>query len=172
MSWRGGLWDTITLGGIQLPGRVASLNVNPKRKVERTKPKGTDTPHTKDEGYEGADVDLTIEIWRARDFPALQEVIAVLIPRQPGAPSNPIPIVHPITTLAGVQSVYIEEIKIGMPQGNVLAVDFKMCEWFSPEKKSSTNQGQSLNPYKTDGGAFDSSGVPAPDPKNLGGKFP
>lgn len=171
MSWRGGHWDVITIGSATIGppnARVLDLVVTPKRKVERTKPKGTDTPHTKDEGYEGAAITLTIEIWHARQFPELETFIETLSPKQPGAPAKPLAIRHPIALAFNVNYVYVEEMSMGMPKGNRVTLTIKMAEWFSPEKATKTNMGA-----LDSGGEYLPKGdLPTPDPKNRGAKFP
>lgn len=167
-AWRDGSWDKCKLAELVMPGRVKDLKVTPERDVQSSQTPGTDGPDLKDQGYKGAKVVLTLELYKAAMFEDLQVVCALLTPRQPGALAYPIPIEHPITDLFNVTQVYVESIDVGMPQDGKLEVVINMREWF-PEKKKKKTQ-QSKEPK--DGGAFGSSDVPPPDPANNGAKFP
>lgn len=181
MTWLDGSWDRVSIDGIVLPGRVLKLDIKPKRKVEKTKPQGTDNPFTKDQGYEGAEVNLEIELFKAEQATQLGELLAALSPRQPGAVSSPHVLGHPIAVAANVTKVYVEEYTIGMPIKNRLKVPIKMSEWFPPEPPKKTNQSNKSGAAGSSavkggnamgsGGPFDSGYVPPPDPANKGASF-
>lgn len=206
MTWRDGSWDVVYLGPnaalwVPLPGRVRDLKVKPKRKIQTSKEPETDNPHLKDEGYDGADVILVLELFKAAQWLELEAYIPDIWARQPGAQSIALDIRHPITKAFNVQQVFIKDIDTGMPQNGRLAVTFSMGEYFGPEKKKKTrgpgeggggtsgggaagNAGSAaggaageaatdpVNPYGDGGGDFDNSTVPDPDPENLGPNFP
>ena len=85
MTWLDGSWDFLVVDGIRLPGRLSKLDIKPKRKIELTKPKGSDNPATKDQGYEGASVSIELELFKATQAEELASILSSISPRQPGA---------------------------------------------------------------------------------------
>lgn len=199
MTWRDGSWDKVKLNGRVMPGRVLALNIKPTRDVQMSKQDGEDGIATKDQGYNGADVELVIEIFKAADVPLMEAEIARIHPRQTGGVKTPVTIEHPIATIFNVRNVYFKDIAAGMPAGGRWPVTFSGGEWFPPEEKKPTKaKGGGSTPAKSDaeasldpagptdaagdptlpafkpgdsGGDFGSSEVPKPDPANKGAQF-
>jgi hypothetical protein len=173
VSWRDGSWDVVYLDDVRLPGRVVALDVSPERDVQKSQTPGTDGPDLKDQGYKGATVALTLEMFRASQADELLEMIGAISPRQLGAFATPHTIRHPLTVAANVTRVYVEGYTIGMPVAGRMPVSLKLQEWFPPKPKPKTKQ--KAKPKTTgigDGGPFATGGVPAPNPANLGASFP
>lgn len=172
MTWLDGSWDVLYIDGIRLPGRLSKFTISPKRKVEQTKPQGADNPFIKDQGYEGADVDVEIELYRAVQVEQLAEMLSNLSPRQPGAVSNPHTINHPLAVASNVTKVYVESYTVGLPNKNRMAIPIKMKEWFPEEPAKKTKQGSKTSGKAAgDGGPFASGDVPPPNPQNVGANF-
>jgi hypothetical protein len=167
MTWLDGSWDIIHLNGQRLPGRVAELVITPERDIKKSQSPGTDGPDLKDQGYKGAGLELTQEIYRAADATAMVNALRLLTPQQTGGIAVPIPIIHPIAAALNVPDVYVEKLSVPMPKKGRWQVKVKMAQWF-PESKD-TKQGSRTT---DDGGPFDSGGVPPPDPAHTGASFP
>lgn len=182
MSWRDGSWDTLYLDGLPLIGRVKELKIKPSRKVERSKSEGTDNPQTKDQGYQGAELDLVLELWTEAQAAELGALLQAFSPRQPGALASPHTISHPIAAATNVTRVYVESYTVGMPKKQRLDVVVKMYEWFPPAPPKPTKSGASTTGGALDknlaenniggGGPFGNGYVPPPAPANVGAYFP
>lgn len=199
MTWRDSSWDRVKINGRVMPGRVRSLVITPERDVQASKQEGEDGIATKDQGYNGASVELVLEIFKARDVPAAEQEIARIHPRQTGGVATPHTIEHPIASIFNVRNIYIKSISAGMPEGGRWPITISAGEWFPPEEKKPTKtKGGGSTPAKSDaeasldpaaptdaagaptlpafkpgdsGGDFGSSEVPAPDPANKGASF-
>jgi len=169
MNWLDGSFDQFFVDDNLMPGRVRKCDCLVGRDIERVKEDGVDTPETKDNGYEGAVIDVEIELWRAEQAATLGTILAGISPRQAGGLASPHSIFHPITNVANVVRVYFESYKLSMPQKGRMIVAFKIFEWFPEGQKKKTNQ--SKKPKDDDGGAFEDGFVPEPDPANVGADF-
>lgn len=135
MTWLDGSWDTATLDGVLLPGRVARLDVMPLRDIAREKAENSDTPHLRDGGYGGATIELDIELWRAAMFPELEGILTLISPQQPGKVLEPRQLVHPITVANNVVDVFYQSHKLPMPSNGRLLCTVTFGHWLPPEKK-------------------------------------
>lgn len=201
MTWRDGSWDTLKIDGRVMPGRLLSLTIDPERDVQTSKQDGEDGVTLKDQGYNGAAVEIVIEVYRASQVPAMEQEIARIHPRQTGGASTPHTIEHPIASIFNVRNIYIKKISAGMPSGGRWPITISAGEWFPEAEKKPTKQGgggsggkpksdaeAALDPSgsPTDangdptlpafkpgdsGGDFGSSEVPPPDPANKGAQF-
>lgn len=154
MTWIDGSWDTIYLDGEPLPGIVRALAITPKRDIERTKAKGTDTKVTYDNGYEGATVDIEIELWRAVQVLTLGSMLSRLSPRQPGALATPHTIQHPLATLANVTKVYAAEYTLKLPEKGRMRIPIKLFEWQPGTPAKRTKSGGGAKKDLETGGKF------------------
>jgi hypothetical protein len=177
MIWRDGSFDHIRIDGVRPPGRVSRFDVTISRDVKQTKTPNTDTPHIKDQGYSGADIDLEIELFREAQYVVMRQLLADWSPRQPGATAKPLVIEHPLATLHNIAGVYIKEIRTSIPRRpGGLTIKIKMAEWFSPEQVKPTSQnntppvapGAGNGAIDDDGGGI---GVPPPNPGQVGATF-
>jgi hypothetical protein len=180
MTWQDGSWDTLYLDGIPLIGRVKELKIKPARKVERSKPEGADNPQTKDQGYQGAKIDLVLEMWTKAQAESLGALLQAFSPRQPGALASPHTISHPIAAATNVTRVYVESYTIGMPKKQRLDVAVEMYEWFPPAPPKPTKSGGGNGALDKNlkennvgsGGPFGNGYVPPPSPANVGSYVP
>lgn len=132
------LWDDLWLGSSSWPG-VWQVTVKKSRDVDKAKQAGKDGVTTTDKGYNGAEVTATGRLWTADHLSDFQELLPNFDPRKPGATRTPLDIYTPVTSLFGVDSVYIESIEAGHPTAaGVLTVTIKMSEWF-PATKTTNN---------------------------------
>ena len=143
-NWLDGSWDRIYIDGELLIGRVAGLDINPKRDVQKSQKPGTDGSKLKDQGYEGAPIVLTQEVFRAADAQRLGAQIARLSPQQPGGIANPFMLSHPLCTISNVLKAYVLDIKYSMPKNGRWPVVITMAE--APIVIKPTKQGTGKGP--------------------------
>jgi hypothetical protein len=173
MGWLDGSWDEFYIDDRLMPGRVLKCDVVVARDIEKVKEDGVDEPETKDNGYEGAVIDLELELWREAQAATLGEVLSNITPRQAGGLSTPHSIFHPITNTANILWIYVDKYKLSMPQKNRMIVGFQLSEWFPEGSGKKTNQGKGTpsTAGPGDGGDFGTGNVPPPDPENVGADF-
>lgn len=131
-------WNSAVLGGETLPG-VVTVECEPSWKLDFQKPKGGDGYKVKDEGYEGAPVEITIQLWRREDLEAFAKILPSIRPPKKGGQRKPLEIQHPSAAVAGIQTIAIEKIRIRQPDPKAgWMVEIKAKEWLAAPK---ANQG-------------------------------
>lgn len=115
MTWRSGTWDTVTIDGMKIVGRVLALDIAPTRNIESTPVPGLDGVDLKDLGYAGSPVTIVIELIKSKDFDAFSAQVATINPRQPGVALQPRAIDHPLTRLGNITHIYVLGFEAGMP---------------------------------------------------------
>jgi hypothetical protein len=131
--------DVCIIAGVRVPG-VVDVQVKQSRKVERKSPKGGGGARMTDNGYPGAEVSITVQLWtavhRAEFYSTLLPKIS---PRTPDGPKNPVAIEHWKTAFYGVKDIYIEGIEDGNESGGVQTIRLNAPEWLpgpKPVKKA------------------------------------
>lgn len=132
-------WDTLTLGGMKLPG-VCAVTCQPQREVDKKKPHGGDGAKVTIRGYLPSEVMINLTIWTGEQWKIWQQIAQKLWPRAGKPAADPFDIVHPETALWGIKSVIVispSSSKKGTVDGQrVWAI--KCLEQFEPTKKSTT----------------------------------
>jgi hypothetical protein len=109
-----GSWDRLVLGGQPVPG-VATVECELSWKLDFQKPKGADGHKVKDEGFQGADVDIEIVLVSPEEIEAFGKLLPTIRPAKKGGKRQPLEIQHPSATVAGVATIAVEKIKINQP---------------------------------------------------------
>jgi hypothetical protein len=129
-----GLWDTVTIGGYTLPG-IASVKGDVTRRVETANVVGEDGTRATDLGYGGAQVTVTLQLWRQADLDAYVQIAEHIRPRLGGKP-DALDVLHPALAAVGIRSLIV--FRLGLPektqQKGVYEVQIELQE-FVPQKK-------------------------------------
>lgn len=138
-------WDTITIGGRQMPGKCVSCKCKPSRKMDTKDEPGTNSRNPTFHGYKGSPVNITIAVWTPEQWEILQKEMKILWP--PGAKQNPqaLDIYHPTTALYSIRSILIIDVDEpkdepsirGAKSINISALEFLPVK-ASAQKKSAT----------------------------------
>jgi len=80
-------WDTLSLGGLTLPG-VATVSGQAGRKMDTRSRPGADGARVRDRGYEPARLQIQIKTWTKDQLAELEAAIAELHPRRVTQPST------------------------------------------------------------------------------------
>lgn len=165
--------DEVYINGTRIPGRVF-LSIDMSRAVKKTKTPGEDIPHLEDEGYDGAVVEMLVELFKEDQWDAMLPIVRMMTPNQPGALAQPLDIVAALTIQENIPNVYVEKRTVSTRRDGFMPFTFTMPQWFPPEKKKKTQQGNTPPKNGTPGGNDDVGGfeVPPPDPNNIGPDFP
>jgi len=127
-------WKSVFLGDQQSPG-LASVTVSSARDVETKKPKGKDKATLTDHGKKLSTVTISLHVPR-EEGDDLFKFIAAISPSTHSVKS-PLEIVHPQTLMAGVKTVYVQEVDLkGFSPQNGFTVDIKCVEWAKAPSKS------------------------------------
>jgi hypothetical protein len=141
-------WDNLILGGEFIPG-VATVECEDAWKIDFQKAKGADGYKVKDEGYMGADVEITIVIDHRDQLTELARILPMLRPPKKGTSRQPLEIQHPSAAVAGITAIAVEKIRIMQPSAkDGWAIRISAKEWLAGPK---TNAG--LGSSKGGGGA-------------------
>lgn len=112
-------WDSVTLGGLLLPG-VCQVRVKPNRRIDKKQASGSKGAAIVDKGPGLAKVDIRW-CFTASEWDAVQVAAAAIFPYK-NTP-QPLDIIHPITVLWGIKSIFIEDIEADDPD------DHGLCDW-------------------------------------------
>jgi hypothetical protein len=127
-------WDFCWLHGELLPGVVVSLDCPNKRGLDEQRSPGKDGVVLKDTGYLLSTVVVKFRIWTAEQDAAWQTLRQKIDPKLAGTRS-PGPILHPKTTRAGVNTVYVESVEEGDPSPvSGMIVTISAREWTAKTK--------------------------------------
>lgn len=133
------LWDTLLLDDEVWPG-LASVETIVKRKVDSQKKAGDDGGNLVDQGYEPADIKITIRVWLREQWEELEALLETIHPRKKGGIRRPVAIVHPEPMLKGVTRIYITQIGAAVPgrgaEHGSLTLSIEAIEWFAAPKKA------------------------------------
>lgn len=130
-------WDGLRLGGEDIPG-TATVECEDSWKLDFQKAKGADGYKVKDEGYEGADVDIRILIHSREQLTELARILPMLRPPKKGSSRQPLEIQHPSAMVAGINAIAVEKIKISQPSAkDGWVITIKAKEWLAGPKTNS-----------------------------------
>ena len=119
-----------------MPG-TPTVEIEDSWKIDFQKPKGKDGYKVKDEGYEGADVDISIVITTLEELTALAKILPTIRPAKKGGKRQPLEIQHPTALVAGVSTIAIQKIKIRQPSArDGWVIEIKAKEWLASAKES------------------------------------
>lgn len=127
-------WDTVVLGGTQLPGFCTVDGLECGKDVDTKKAKGADRPTSTDNGLKPAKFEINQWI-NTSMWPATQVAMAKLNPRRAGAPREPVQILHPLTTFVEITNVRIISVAPKHPTARGgMHILWKLEEWFDKPK--------------------------------------
>jgi len=129
------IWDRLWLGGEEFPGLTTISGQGLQRKIDVKDAKGEDGGSIRDEGYQPARIQISIQIYSESDWQWLQELWPMITPRKKGGVRNPLEILHPVTELLGIRHIYIDTIPVPKLADQILTVTFGAIEWI-PEPKT------------------------------------
>lgn len=132
--WYEADWDQLRLGATILPG-VWRIEGSAERRIEVKPRKGQDGAVIKDQGYENARLTLVGQLVHKAEYDALQVALKDIHPRRKGAERDALLIVHPVTTLLGVDSVYITALNAVEIDNGILTQRIEVIE-FVPQPKA------------------------------------
>jgi hypothetical protein len=134
-------WDTVVLGGVQLPGICTIDGLECAVDVDTKKAKGAERPTSTDNGVKPAKFE--IDQWiNAKQWPATQLAIAQINPRRLRVERKPVQCVNPLVNVAGITNVRIISFAPKHPTARGgMHIRWKIEEWFDKPvavKKSKT----------------------------------
>jgi hypothetical protein len=109
-------WDTLLLSGARVPG-LARVEAKVGRRLDVRKPRGASGARLIDEGYDPAQVSITIQVWEKAHLGPLQSLVAQLRPKRAGDPTA-YSVGHPQLQFLGIAAIYIKEISTLRPAGS------------------------------------------------------
>lgn len=128
-------WDTLLLGGAELPG-VVDIDGSKGRKVDVKTRKGSDGATLTDNGYDPAKVTIKLRIWTPEQWRLWQIIFPLIDPKRLGSVRVPFDVQHPSLAAIGIRSVYVTTVAVPKLQGGVLNVTLNAVEWFPEPKKA------------------------------------
>lgn len=132
-------WDYCRLGEDILPG-ICEVSFENPRDVDKKKSKGKDGRTLTDNGSEGASGEIRVTIWTADQWDEWQTIRPKIDPRKAGALKYPISIVHPMAADAGVDVIYVKNIKAQQPKrGGTYVAVISVEQWFPAPKPTKTS---------------------------------
>lgn len=130
-------WDVCTLGSNRLPG-LAKLRIRKGRKLDKKRPPGAHFATVTDQGYNPAELELTLIIWTPLQWDTFQDMMPVLEPpATKGYAAPTFDIVHPAAAVRSVKAIVIEDIEGPFDSSVVkgaMEFRFKMIQFFPPPK--------------------------------------
>jgi hypothetical protein len=134
-------WDVLILGGGKVPG-IARVEARLGRRLDMKKAKGAHGASLTDEGYDPAQITITITIWEREHLDALRNFVAKLRPKSTADPAA-VDVVHPQLQFLGITSIFIKEISAPRPVGQGLYdVVFQAIEYMPlPKRGKSASKG-------------------------------
>lgn len=103
-------WNQIVLGGRVIPG-LAKVEGSFGRKLEAKFPPKSSGVILRDQGTEPAKIKITLRIWLESQLKEMPRILNQLNPRKGSTPTA-LDVVYPSLQLAGITSMYIEDITL------------------------------------------------------------
>lgn len=130
-------WDVLILGGEFMPG-IARVQLTVEYDLDTKKPKGSDGWSMTDNGEVPAPLSIELLMWTSAQLREFERVLPLLRAAKKGGRRDPLGIVHPIASLAGIDAVTIKKFTLPMPDSvNGWRVPIEAIQWF-PEPKPKT----------------------------------
>lgn len=107
-------WETVIIGGNQLPG-LCEVDAKPKKRHDKRGAAGEDGTSTTMHGYEGAEVTVSVRIWTPQQWTEFKRVRALFWPAFGKGNSPSFDIDHPDLANLGIKSVKVVEVGTGRP---------------------------------------------------------
>jgi hypothetical protein len=128
--------QAVTLGGI-----VKEIKVSRKTKLDKKVSAGVSGATITFQGYELAEVEITMKIWTRKQWERAQTAIKDLLPDAKKKKPTPRDFFHPMLSLHGLKSLYVEEIEGPGPPGveGIIEYTVKCVEFAPPPKTTQTN---------------------------------
>lgn len=123
-------WDTVVLGGVQLPGICRIDGLECGINVDTKHAKGAEKPTSVDQGVKPAKFE--IDQWiNTSQWPAAQNAIAQINPRRLRVERKPVQIVNPLINVLGITDVRIVVCAPKHPTARGgMHIHWKIEEWF------------------------------------------
>lgn len=142
LAWWGhpsGPWDFLTIGSIAMPGVWEITSGECARQVDHKKTKGKDGARIKDMGLLPARFTAVGKIITEKEWIELQAVIPEISPRRKGGLRTPFTIFHPAVALLGVNTIYVERVRVPEVKADILEIQIEMIEWTETPKQARTS---------------------------------
>lgn len=131
-------WDRLELGKHEMPGIWEIVSGECARQVDHKKTKGKDGAHIKDLGVLPSRFTARGRMISYADWVRLQEIVPDLNPRSKGGLRKPTTIYHPAVALLGVNTVYVERIRVPTIRTGILEIHLDLIEWTEPKPTRTT----------------------------------
>lgn len=179
-----GEWDRCQLGGFDLPGLVADVDVKPARKLDVKEGSGVDYDTVADKGQRSAKIKITVQVFEREQWEAWEdEIIPAIWPAAGKGKPLPQEIVYPKTSLFRINAMVIEDIDPQGPKDGILTVVISGYAWGKPKpspvktadkskssgaKAADADKAAQQSPFNPEGSLLDNL-VNSLDPKRSGG---
>lgn len=133
-------WDFCWLGENNLPG-ICKVEVEGGRDVDAQKSKGEEGRALKDEGTDGAKIDIECRMWLPQHHEQWDITQRAIDPLLVNSVKTPFEIHHPACDERGVRYVYITSLSCSHPEsGGVRTAHITAQQWFPQPKKTKTSK--------------------------------
>lgn len=104
-------WSVAYLAGNRLPGR-ATVEGSTQRKIDVKNGPGLDGATMTHQGYEPAEVTITLLMWTEQQWADFERIIPQLQPKPGKPPAFPMGLEHPAAAVMGITRVYVEKVSL------------------------------------------------------------
>jgi hypothetical protein len=149
------IWDTVHLGDMTLPG-IATLTIERGRKADKKAAKGKQKATVTVQGYEAADVKITLRLLSREDLRALNELLPRIEPipdKGTATEADAYDLAHPVAAMRGVNSILVLKIDGPTLQDGIMSITFTCIEFEAP-KKAGVGSGKGGGAAGTAAGAY------------------
>lgn len=155
-------WDEVFLGGDPIPG-LAKVSVKQKRKVDKKSAKGSNGATVTTQGWEPAEVEISIRTLDPADYEAMFAFAKMLKPsaKNANADKNALGIISGPTSFWDILAIVIEEIDGPGLKDGILETSIKAVEHTAPAAKT-TGAGGAGGAGLLFGFFLDQTGAPLP----------
>jgi hypothetical protein len=127
--------------GTVAPGIVESIEVSRKTKLDKKVAPGANGATLTFQGYELAEVTISMKCWREPHLERLQLLLESILPKPGKEAPKPRDFVHPILVLHGLKSLFVESVDgPTMPDADgIVKYTLNCIEFAPPPKKVATS---------------------------------
>jgi hypothetical protein len=141
-------WHCIYLAGERFPGVARIPEAGTKRNVEEKQASGNDGATITDKGRARPKFTIELTLWTSRQWYEFQRLLPLIDPNKDGGPRYPIEVYFPTLALFNITEIYIEEIKVGLPDAQgVMKISMPAGKWAPappPVTKAAGSGGKAL----------------------------
>jgi hypothetical protein len=137
------LYDVLFLGGRQMPG-IATVKVTRRRKIDKKSAKGKNKATVTVQGYEPAELEITLKMLTPEDMTSLYEAVPLLEPtadRTTAKDADALDIAHYTTSFRDIKAVVVESLEGPELVNGEMFLKIKACEFRKPPKATGKGGG-------------------------------